>query len=56
MDLTWIIIIIGTIFIAGYILYTASEKRIEALGKKSQTCRKIAQTNNTGHRFSRKGR
>ncbi len=34
MDLSWTLIIFGAVYISGYLLYTASEKRIKALEKR----------------------
>lgn len=34
MDLSWMLITFGAIYISGYLLYTTSEKRIKALEKR----------------------
>ncbi|AQU79868.1 hypothetical protein [Planococcus faecalis] len=41
MDLTWISIVVGTILIAGYIVYSAVEKHIETLENRVSKVEKL---------------
>ncbi len=34
MDVSWILIILGAVYVSGYLLYTASEKQNKALEKR----------------------